>query len=578
MSDLRVALRASTTFIDGIDAWPWPLAQTPATAPGDEASACVTAARDADASTLALEGGEPLREPGWRRLVRLARDAGLEVELATGGRLLGYPRVADAVAGAGLARVLVPLFAATPALHDALVRVPGAHAQVLAGLAQLRGHPRSPALVVRTWLDTRTLAELPALVTLATRLGALRLDVRLTAARGHRPTPDAARAALADLDRRAATARLPWTLTDVPLCWAGAQALEPFLASPAPDLVAGEHPGRLVEPPCPAAHVDACAWCAVAEACPGLPEGVEPTDAHPLALPIPNCFELEALAELPPGPSTCARERWAGPLDPHRHVLYQHDERAWLLEARGAFFPRRRLVETRQRGLLYVNVSGRARLDDFREQLRRLRPAPACGGCERPCPGAFEHAPEPVLQREEAEVVRVLEALEGDVLDVGFGPNYHRALFERLHDAGRLRYAGVEPDPLAFAALAAERPDLAWQNAPLEQLEAGTRRFDAVLLLRSWNHLAALPVAVTRLQGLLKPGGRLVVVDNVRFGYHLPAGALPEEGGRYEHYRNHDLAEAELVLAAAGFRAVQRTPIRPGGDNQWMLVVEWPVS
>jgi|GEM_PF-6358037 len=577
MSDLRAALRASATPIDGIDAWPWQGSAAPVSLPED-AAAWMAALCAVATTTVTLDGGEPLREPGWPALVRQARRAGLDVEVATSGRLLGYPRVAGAVATAGISRLLVPIFAAAPALHDALVRVPGAHAQVLAGLAALRTHARRPALVIRTWLDTRTLADLPALVALATRLGATRLDVRLTSAPEHRPAVDAAQAALACLARAATSTSLPWTLTDVPLCWAGANALEPFLAGPTPALVAGARVGELVEPALAAAPATACTWCAVAEACPGLPVDATEADARPLALPIPNCFELAAVAELAPGPVACPRERVTGPLDPHRHLLYQHGSSAWLLEAQGTFFPRRRLVETRRRGLLYVNVSGRARLDDFREQLRRLQPAPACVECTRPCPGAFEHAPEPVLQREEARVVELLEELAGDVLDVGFGPNYHRERFERLHDAGRIRYAGVEPDPRAFAALARERPDLAWQCTTLEQLEPGERRFDAVLLLRSWNHLTALPVAVERLRSLLTPGGRLVVVDNVRFGYHLPAGAEPEDGGRFEHYRNHDLPDAERVLEAAGFQVVRRAPIVPGGDNQWMLVVQWPAS
>jgi SAM-dependent methyltransferase len=578
MPDLRAALRFSATSIDGLDAWPWPAVASQAPiAPGD-ASSWVTRAVDEGVTTLVLEGGEPLREPGWQRFVGRARDAGLQVELATTGRLLVYPAVAARVARSGVRLLHVPLFSAEAARHDALVRVPGAHAQVLEGLAVLREQPGCPALALRSWLDARTLDDLPALAGLARRLGAARLDLRLTPYAAHRPAPQALRSSLQKILAEAHGAELAVTLADLPVCWAGDDDLSPFLSDPAPARYGVGPEPRFAPPTRVAAHVPACAWCSFAELCPGLPHGSEPAMALPRARAIPNCFELQAVAHAPAPAQGCARDAFEGPLDPDRHLVLARQGNAWLLEADGGWFSRPRLTETRERGLLYVNVSDRAHLDDFRIQLRRLRRSPSCDGCVRPCPGAFEEAPEPVLVREEAEVTRVLEGLAGDVLDVGFGPDYHGELFARLHDAGRIRYAGLEPEAADFERLARRRPDLAWACTTLEHLDPGERRFDAVLLLRSWNHLVDLPAATKKLQALLKPGGRLVVVDNVRFGYHLPASVVRDADGRFEHYRNHDLPEAEEVLTTIGFHVVTRVPLASGGDNQWMLVAEWPAS
>lgn len=578
MPDLCAALRFSATSIDGLDTWPWPTFASGAPQGPGAANAWVTRAVDEGVTSLVLEGGEPLREPGWQRLVRLARDAGLQVELATTGRLLVYPALAARVARAGVRRLHVPLFAASAAQHDALVRVPGAHAQVLEGLAVLREQPRGPALCLRSWLDTRTLDDLLALAGLAHRLGAARLDLRLTPESAHRPSPQALRSTLRHLLAEARSAEVVVTLGGLPFCWADDDDLVPFLIEAAPARYGAGPEPHFTPPPRAAAHVPACTLCSVAELCGGLPPGSRPGEASPLSRPIPNCFELHAVAHASAPAEGCARDAFAGPLDPDRNLVLTRGGSTWLLEADDGWFRRHCLAETRERGLLYMNVSDRAHLDDFRVQLRRLQRSPGCDGCARPCPGAFEEAVEPILMREEAEVTRVLEGLAGDVLDVGFGPDYHGELFARLHDTGRIRYAGLEPEAADFERLARRRPDLAWACTTLERLEPGDRRFDAVLLLRSWNHLVDLPTATTKLQAVLRPGGRLIVVDNVRFGYHLPPGVARDHGGRFEHYRNHDLSEAEKVLTAVGFHVVTRSPLAPGGDNQWMLVAEWPGS
>ncbi len=105
-----------------------------------------------------------------------------------------------------------------------------------------------------------------------------------------------------------------------------------------------------------------------------------------------------------------------------------------------------------------------------------------------------------------------------------------------------------------------------------------TGTYDHVLLLRSWNHLVRLEDAVDTLTRLLKPAGRLLIVENLRFGYHVPPEVPSEEGGCYEHHRNHDLARAEALLVSRGFRALHREPVEQGSENQWLLELEWPGS
>ena len=95
------------------------------------------AARQAGARWVILTGGEPTLRKDLLHLVRLARSAGLGVGLATNGRTLIYPRLRQALISAGVGHFRVSLHAATAAIHDEMVGVPGAFAQTLAALRAL---------------------------------------------------------------------------------------------------------------------------------------------------------------------------------------------------------------------------------------------------------------------------------------------------------------------------------------------------------------------------------------------------------------------------------------------------------
>ena len=230
--------------------------------------------------------------------------------------------------------------------------------------------------------------------------------------------------------------------------------------------------------------------------------------------------------------------------------------------------------------MLYVNVSGHSRIDQFQEQLRQLKPAAGCAGCERACPGGFSLAAELAFQREEESLRGALCALRGDVLDVGFGPGFYQDLFASLQAQGLISYHGLDPDAEAVEAARRGTIDGSFHLATLEGWErqegVTPGPFDHVLLLRSWNHLFSLAEAAQVLTRLLRPGGRLLIVENLRFGYHVPPEVPSEEGGRYEHHRNHDLPQAEALLSALGFEPTRREPIAEGSGNQWLLELRWP--
>ncbi len=90
-------------------------------------------------AVLVLTGpGEPTLHPELAAVVHAARRGGAgDVALVTNGRALAYARTAARVAGLRPAAVAVTVRHPDAALHDRLVRVPGAQVQSLAGLRNL---------------------------------------------------------------------------------------------------------------------------------------------------------------------------------------------------------------------------------------------------------------------------------------------------------------------------------------------------------------------------------------------------------------------------------------------------------
>lgn len=228
-------------------------------------------------------------------------------------------------------------------------------------------------------------------------------------------------------------------------------------------------------------------------------------------------------------------------------------------------------------GQVYLDVSQKPYPDDFAADLVLLRRSAVCDGCpERGgCAGLFDPSPGDVFTRDDAPVRAALAALSGDVLDVGCGHGpYGDLLAARVRD-GAARYTGVDPDPRCIDALRARWP---WATLAVSDAESltGERAFDHALVLRSWNHLRDPDGAAAALGRLLRPGGSLLVVDNVAFALvrsRRHARAAEAGPGVFEHFRNDgpDEALARVRRAAPGLTLAARGDIAPGTSNQWLL-------
>lgn len=566
---------------------------------------------------VVLSGGEPTIRPELLRWAERIAAAGLDLGLVTNGLVLAYPDVVAKLRALRLRYVYMSLHAGEASVHDRLVRTPGSFQIACRALDNLTG--RRPSLTAPAAARTQALdltincvvtrhnvEHLLPLVELAQRWPQASLKFSAVEPKGgadHRfdaLVPDVAHAAgkVAEAIAHARSlGRGDVGHGGYPLC------LLPGLEDAYDDLRThdfrtmveiGEADFFPIDDTNKTKPAQTCGECRLAGPCPGVfVEYVARRGAPTLtpivdATPRGNAFDWVFETRLPAaGPGCPIRDDGPTPYDRARDLLVRHDGRVARYRAQTRDFDDGAIERTKHtRGQVYLDASKGPAPQDFSRDLVKLVRSGECRGCphETPCTGLFEPVLEDWFSRDDGYVREVLASLQGDVLDVGCGEGPYDDVLGPRARQGAIVWTGLEPEAEVAASVAARRPwgrvhTLAAERLGEAQGPLGDARFDHALVLRSWNHLEDPKAVVEALVRRLRPGGTLLVVDNVAFGLarspaqtrRARALALP-----LEHRRNDD-ARAALRrihgddLLRAALRLEERREVAPDTANQWCL-------
>lgn len=230
-------------------------------------------------------------------------------------------------------------------------------------------------------------------------------------------------------------------------------------------------------------------------------------------------------------------------------------------------------------GQVYIDTSEKALLDDFARDVRKLEPAGRCTECPGPdvCPGWMTVSDEDVFSRDEtAEVLPILSQLHGDILDIGCGSLRYRDHVARHLNDSEGSYTAVEPFPPPGLRSFLGNVGGTLIEAGWEEADTDGRRYDWILVMRSWNHFIDLGESLHRIKRALKPDGKLLITENVPFGLVRTHGQLAHLTRTdllpFEHYRNHESNVARRWLEATGFLIEKEVPVSRETSNQWLVL------
>jgi pyruvate-formate lyase-activating enzyme/SAM-dependent methyltransferase len=563
---------------------------------------------------IVLSGGEPTMRRELLHWAARSAARGLDFGLVTNGRMLVYPELVDKLVKLRLRYVYMSLHGGTAKVHNSLVRA-DAFEQTFGAVATLSG--RGLDFTVNTVITKQNLEHLRGVVDALLPWPDVVVKFSMVQPKGGadrlfehiipRVSDVAARVKDAiehGLERSGGRQR--YAHDGIPFCLLpGHEDRYDDLKTHrfATMIEVGEPDFFPVDDLAKVQPDDECGRCALRGPCPGLYAGYREVhgdgEVHAVAARArSNSFTYVREGRhgmLGPAPQRCpVRADGVGPWDRGRIVFLREGDQVDRYRTESRDFTDVEIGHAKLAlGQVYDDASGKPAPDDFARDLVPLRRSALCRPCDArdACAGLWERvegagagggAGADVFTRDDARVRALLGELTGDVLDVGCGEGRYEDVLGPRARSGAVRWVGLEPDAERAASMRVRAP---WAEVRIAEAEAlgDEGLFDHAVVLRSWNHLRDPARAVAAIVRALRPGGTLIVADNVAFGLlrrsppadvsGVPAPAPSAAPLVWEHYRNDDAARAHAVLGAGAhsLELLERHDVGPESSNQWLL-------
>ena len=555
------------------------------------------------AGMVVLSGGEATIRKDFFVIAEAISAAGLKLGVITNGRMFSYQNFTGCFLRFKPSYVYCSLHGATPELHNMLTKTQSFH-QVIGGLKNIAGHVQN--LTVNVVVQVENVHRLKEIVKCVIPFAPVRLKFSLVEPKGM---------ALTDFSKHApeiqeAAQRVYEAMQfgesisngkQISFCCDGfTPCLIPDFKKYHADLFTDNFIGtaesfeRDFSPVDSGdrAYAECCYDCSYKSSCSGIYKQYlsyfENFAVRPQTFPVPN--SIPAVAVESNGTKRVFVRRTCADDD------FFHDGCALTALEREAVEDTARYLYLKKNGSLkmykmstihfmeneirnikihmeqvYVDPSDGKEQSDFRYKMQKACLHEACRCCARKenCPCVFQPAGCDAYDRPEKKVVEIIKTLKGDVLDVGSGNLLYECILSEHVRCGEIRYVGIDPEEIG-----SQGSSLTFLKARIEDFKYEDNFFDFILVLRSYNHFHGLRSAFDNIHRLLKPGGKLLVVDNGPFLLIKHLDEPSQNRKKLEHYRNHTSFETLSFLKRYDYRILQHEPIRPAEGNQWMLFLQ----
>ena len=251
-------------------------------------------------------------------------------------------------------------------------------------------------------------------------------------------------------------------------------------------------------------------------------------------------------------------------------------------------FDNKTIIDTKERGQLYLNLSDNTLSDDFAKDYSKLIMIDACKKCiyRKECCNCFKQSGTISFEDDDSTIRSAISEMKGNVLDIGCG----NIRYTKELSNPEIKYLGLEPNPdestideanLCMTSNPGNKkknhnPNII--NTTFEDFNPDTA-FDNILLLRSINHIKRPDLAISKCCDMLDKGGKILICDNSVFGLLQNIkgkGNIPmtgEPGREWEHYHNLHLSDIKRLISSMPLDIVESSDINSNKSNQWHIIL-----